>query len=66
MVMDIDFVMKAVGVGMTVAVSCQILSRTGRDDQATLVSLAGIVALLVMLFGEVGGLFNTIRDIFGI
>lgn len=64
--MDLDFVMKAIGIGMTVAVSCQILSRTGRDDQASLVSLAGIVALLVLLFGEIGGLFDTVRDIFGI
>lgn len=64
--MDLDFVMKAIGIGMTVAVSCQILSRTGRDDQASLVSLAGIVALLVLLFGEIGGLFDTVRDMFGI
>lgn len=64
--MDIDFVMKAIGVGITVAVSCQILKGTGREDQATLVSLAGVIALLVMLFGEARGLFDTIRDIFGI
>lgn len=64
--MDIDFVMKAIGVGMIVAVSCQILKGSGREDQAALVSVAGVIALLVMLFGEARGLFETIRDIFGI
>ena len=64
--MDIDFFMKIIGIAMTVAVSCQILSRVGRDDQSTLVSVGGIVVLLVLLFGEIGELFNTVRDIFGI
>lgn len=64
--MDIDFLMKIIGIAMTVAVSCQILSRVGRDDQSTLVSVGGIVVLLVLLFGEIGELFNTVRDIFGI
>ncbi len=64
--MDIDFVMKAIGIGMIVAVSCQILSRSGRDDQASLVSLAGVIALLLLLFSEIGALFDTVRDIFGI
>ena len=64
--MDIDFVMKAIGIGMIVAVSCQILSRSGRDDQASLVSLAGVIALLLLLFSELGALLDTVRDIFGI
>ena len=64
--MDIDFIFKAAGVGMTVAVTCLILSRVGRDDQANLVALAGIVTLLLLLFGEIASLFNTVRDIFGI
>ena len=64
--MDLDFIMKAAGIAMTVAVTCQILSRIGRDDQSTLVSLAGMVALLVLLFGEIASLFDTLRDIFGI
>ena len=64
--MDIDFVMKIAGIGMTVAVTCQILSRVGRDDQASLVSVGGIVAILALLFGELAVLFETVRDIFGI
>lgn len=64
--MDIDFIMKAAGIAMTVAVSTQILSRVGRDDQGNLVSLAGVVALLVLLFSEIAALFDTVRGIFGI
>ena len=64
--METDFVMKAVGIALTVAVSCQILSRSGRDDQATLVSLAGVITLLAMIVGEIGGLLDTVRGIFGL
>ena len=63
--METDFVMKAIGIALIVAVSCQILSRTGRDDQASLVSLAGVITLLAMIMSEIGGLFETVRGIFG-
>ena len=58
--------MKAAGIAMTVAVTCQILSRVGRDDQGNLVALAGIVGMLLLLFGEIASLFDTVRDIFGL
>ena len=64
--MDFDFVIKAAGIGMLVAITCQILSRIGRDDQASLVSLAGVVALLMMLLGEISSLVESVRGIFGI
>ena len=59
--MDIDLVLKAAGIGMVVAVSCQILSKVGRDDQGMLVSLAGIIAILVILFTQIAELFDTVR-----
>ncbi len=64
--MDLDFIMKAAGIAMIVAVTCQILSRVGRDDQGNLVALAGIVTMLILLFGEIASLFDTVRGIFGI
>lgn len=64
--MDSGLVFKVVGVAMAVAFSCQILSRTGREDQATLVSLTGIVVVLLMLVGKIVELFNTLRNVFGI
>jgi len=57
--------MKAIGIGMTVAVSCLILSRCGREDQSSLVALCGVIALLLLLFSEIGNLFDTVRTIFG-
>lgn len=64
--MDLALVMKVAGVGMIVTVCCQVLSKAGRDEQATLVSLAGIVLVLMLLIGELGTLFDTVRRVFGI
>ena len=49
---------------MTVA--HQILSKSGRDEQALFVTIAGIVIVLLMLVGEIGGLFDMIKGIFGL
>lgn len=64
--MDVGLVLKVAGIGMIVTVACQILNKAGRDEQATLVSLAGIVIVLLMLVTEIGELFNTVRGVFGI
>ena len=64
--MNIELVMKAAGVGMIVTVVCQILNKAGRDVQSTLDSISGIVIILVALVEEIGGLFATLREIFGL
>ncbi len=64
--MDISFVLKMAGVGIIVTVICQMLSKSGRDEQATYVSLAGIVVALFLLVGAVGELFELIGEVFGI
>lgn len=64
--MDISLILKVAGVGILVTVACQILTRAGRDEQATLVSLAGIVIVLLMLVGQIGELFRTVREVFGL
>ena len=53
------------GVGILVSVAQQILSRTGRDDQAMLVSLSGIILVLLMLIEEIGRLFELVESVFG-
>ena len=63
--MDISLILRVAGVGVLVSVACQILSRTGREEQAMLVSLTGIVIVLAMLVSEIGSLFSTIREVFG-
>ena len=64
--MDITLILKIAGVGLLVAASAQILSKSGRDEQETLVTVAGIVVVLMMLIGEVGRLFTSVRGIFGL
>ncbi len=64
--MDVGLVLRVAGVGMLVSVACQILGKSGRDEQAMLVSLAGIVLVLLMLVEEIGRLFDTIRGVFGV
>ncbi len=64
--MEIEFILKAAGIGMIVAVVCQVLSKSGRDEQATLVSITGIVILLLMIVGEIGEIISTLRGIFGL
>lgn len=64
--MEIEFVLKAAGIGMIVAVVCQVLSKSGRDEQATLVSITGIVILLFMIVGEIGEIISSLRGIFGL
>ena len=64
--MDIDLILKVSGIGMIVAVVCQILAKAGRDDQATLVSMAGIILILLLLAEEIGNLIGSIREVFGL
>ncbi len=64
--MDISLVMKLAGVGIIVTVVCQMLTKAGRDEQATYVSLGGIIVALVFLVGAIGELFDLIKEVFGI
>lgn len=64
--MDIGLIMKVAGIGMIVTVACQILTKAGRDEQATLVSITGIVIVLIMLTSEIGRLFDAVREVFGL
>ncbi len=64
--MDISLILRAAGVGLIVSVICQILSKSGRDEQAMLVSVAGAVIVFLMLVRELGTLIDTIRKIFAL
>ena len=65
-IMNIALVLKVAGVGLVVAVAYQILQKSGRDELATYVSLAGVVIVMLLLVSEIDSLFRTIRRIFGI
>ena len=64
--MNIELILKVAGVGILVTIAYQILSKSGRDEQAMLVSVAGIIIVLLMLVGEIGGLFDKVESIFGL
>ena len=64
--MNIALVLKVAGVGLVVAVAYQILQKSGRDELATYVSLAGVVIVMLLLVSEIDSLFRTIRRICGI
>ncbi len=64
--MGIDFVFKVAGVGLIVAVLNMIVGKSGRDEQALLVTIAGLLVVLALVIPEVGTLFETIRSVFGL
>ena len=63
--MDVSLILRVAGVGILEAIAAQILSKSGRDEQATLVTVAGLVVVFLMLVREIGDLFDTVRGIFG-
>lgn len=64
--MDVSLILRVAGVGLLVAIATQILSKSGRDEQATLVAISGILVVFFMLVQEIGDLFATIRSTFGL
>lgn len=62
--MDISLILKIAGVGILVSVSSSVLNKTGRDEQATMVTVAGIIVVMLMLVGELGSLFEAVRSAF--
>ena len=64
--MDVDLILKVAGIGMIITVVCQIMTKAGRDEQSTMVSLAGMVVILIMIAEKVGELLVTLKRIFGL
>ena len=63
--MDVDLIFKIAAIGMVVAVLNILLARSGRDEQALMITLAGLVAVLVVVVREISDLFSLIRSLFG-
>ena len=64
--MDIDLLFKIAGVGIIVAVLYQILAKAGREDQAMMMTLAGMVIVLTIVISEISDLFTTVRTVFNL
>ena len=63
--MDVDLIFKIAAVGILVAVLNILLTRSGREDQALMTSITGLVVVLVIVVQEISELFDLIRDVFG-
>ena len=64
--MDINLLFKIAAIGILVAVLYQVLVRAGREDQAMMTTLAGIIIVLTMVIKEISTLFDTVRTIFNL
>lgn len=64
--MDIDLIFRIAAIGIIVAVLNQILVRSGREEQAMLTTLAGLIVVLTIVVTEIGGFFDTVKSVFGL
>ena len=64
--MDVDFIFQVAGIGIIVAVLNQLLQRSGRDDQAMMTTLAGVIIVLSIVIKEISTLFETVRTLFNL
>lgn len=63
--MNVDFIFKIAAIGIIVAVLSLVLSRSGREEQAMMTTLAGLIVVLLMLVQEIASLFTEIETLFG-
>ena len=64
--MDVSLILRVAGIGILIALTCQILSKTGREEQSLLLSLTGMIIVFLMLVGQLGELLSTLRAVFGL
>ena len=64
--MDVDLIFKIAAIGILVAVLNLILVRSGRDEQALLTTLAGLIVVLMMVVQKISDLFVLVKDLFGL
>ena len=64
--MDVDLIFKIAAVGILVAVLTQLLVRSGREEQAMMTTLAGLVVVMMMLVRQISDLFQLVKSLFGL
>lgn len=62
--MDIDLLFKIAGIGILVAVLSQVLTKAGREDQAMMTTLTGLIIVLMLVISQINNLFETVRTVF--
>ena len=64
--MDVNLIFKIAATGIIISVLNTVLVRSGREDQAMLTTLAGVIVVLMMLIPEISDLFSTVKSLFNI
>ena len=64
--MDISLILKVGGVGFLVSVICQVLSKSGREEQSLFVSVSSMIVVLLLLIGQLSDLIGAVREVFGL
>lgn len=64
--MDVDLIFKIAAIGIIVSVLNQVLIRSGREEQATMTTLAGLIVVLMMMIEQISTLFDTAKTVFGL
>jgi stage III sporulation protein AC len=64
--MEVDLIFKIAAIGIIVAVLNQVLIRAGREEQAMMTTLAGLIVVLMMLIYQISDLFNAIKSVFNL
>ena len=64
--MDVDLIFKIAAIGIIVAVLNQVLVRSGREEQAMMTTLAGLIVVLMMIIVQINTLFETVKSVFGL
>lgn len=64
MTMEIELIFKIAAIGIIVSILNQVLTRSGRDEQATMTTLAGLVVVLMMLAQKIAQLFDLVKQLF--
>ena len=62
--MDVDLIFKIAGLGIIVSILNQVLVRSGRDEQATMTTLAGLVVVLMLVVQKIAELFSMVKTLF--
>lgn len=62
--MEIDLIFKIAAIGIIVALLNQVLSRSGREEQATMTTLTGLVVVLMMVAQKISDLFDLVKGLF--
>ena len=62
--MDIDLIFKIAAIGIIVSILNQVLARSGRDEQATMTTLAGLIVVLMMIAQKIADLFDLIKELY--